>query len=168
MAILGKNAETIAAKQAVVEELKGKLERASGVVVLDYMGLTVGQDTEMRNNFRAANVEYMVVKNRMMKLALNALGYTEFDESLNGPTAVAISYDDVVAPAKIVSESIRKYNKMSIKAGLAEGKFASKDEVDALSKIPSKEVLIGQLLGMLTSPMRSLAVVLSEHAKQLG
>ena len=70
--------------------------------------------------------------------------------------------------AKIVSESIQKYNKMAIKAGLAEGKFASKDEVIALSKIPSREVLIGQLLGMLTSPMRSLAVVLSEHAKQLG
>lgn len=168
MAVMSKNSEVMQAKKDVVEGLKEQIQKASGLVVIDYRGLTVAQDTEFRAEFRKNNVEYKVIKNRMMKLALNELGYHEFDEALNGPSAVAISYDDVVAPAKVVAESIKKFNKMEIKAGLADGKYATVDEVVALSKIPNKETLIGQLLGMLTSPMRSLAVVLNEHAKQLG
>lgn len=168
MSVRSKNSQIMKAKQDVVADLKEKIKKASSVVVVDYCGLTVAQDTEFRSNFRNANVEYAVVKNRMMKIALNELGYSEFDEALNGPSAVAISYDDVIAPAKIVMESIKKYNKMSVKAGMTEGKYASVEEVEALSKIPSKETLIGQLLGLLTNPMRSLAVVVNEHAKQLG
>ena len=168
MSIRSKNEEIKQSKVAVVAELKEKFKNAASVVVLDYRGLTVAQDTEMRNEFRKANVEYKVVKNRMMQLALAELGFkTEFADALNGPSAIAVSTDDVVAPAKVVTDSIKKYNKMAVKAGLADGKFATVAEIEALSKIPSKEVLIGQLLGLLTNPMRSLAVVCNEHAKQL-
>lgn len=168
MAVMSKNSEVMQAKKDVVEGLKEQIQKASGLVVIDYRGLTVAQDTEFRAEFRKNNVEYKVIKNRMMKLALNELGYHEFDEALNGFAQSLSAMTMSLLPLKVVAESIKKFNKMEIKAGLADGKYATVDEVVALSKIPNKETLIGQLLGMLTSPMRSLAVVLNEHAKQLG
>ena len=97
-------------KEAVVEEIKTKIQAAKSVVLVDYKGLTVAQDTELRCNFRKAGVEYKVYKNRLAKIAFNELGFTQFDEALEGPTAIAFSINDSVSAAKISAEANKKYN----------------------------------------------------------
>ena len=150
-----------------VEEIVEKVKKSKSIVLVDYRGLTVAQDTEMRVSMRKAGVDYKVLKNRLVLRAFNNCGFDGFEKVLEGPTAVAFGYEDAVAPAKIVAETVTKTNnKIAIKGGIIEGKQASVEEVNALSKIPAKPVLVGQLLGMLTSPMRSLAVALSEIAKK--
>ena len=159
--------ETIALKAQKVEEIAEKVKKAKSVVLVDYRGLSVAQDTEMRVNMRQAGVDYKVLKNRLVLRAFKECGYEDFDSVLEGPTAVAFGYDDPVAPAKIVAETVTKTNnKISIKGGIIEGNKASVDEINALARIPAKPVLVGQLLGMLTNPMRSLAVAISEIAKK--
>ena len=154
--------EAIEQKAQQVEEIVEKVKKSKSIVLVDYRGLTVAQDTEMRTSMRGAGVDYKVIKNRLVLRALNG-----FEKVLEGPTAVAFGYEDAVAPAKIVADTVAKTNnKIAIKGGIIEGKQASAEEVNALSKIPAKPVLVGQLLGMLTSPMRSLAVALSEIAKK--
>ena len=100
--------ESQIAKRAIIDDLKEKFERCASFVIIDYKGLTVEKDTEFRAEFRKANVEYKVLKNTLVRIALNELGYKDFDAALNGPTAIAISYDDAIAPAKVVSEGIDK------------------------------------------------------------
>ncbi len=159
--------ESIEQKKQEVADIVEKVKRASTVVLVDYRGLNVSQDTEMRVAMRGAGVDYKVYKNRLVLRAFNECGYTGFDEVLQGPTAVAFGYDDGVAPAKIVSETITKTgNKISMKGGIIDGKAASVDQLVQLSKVPAKPVLVAQLLGMLQSPVRSLAVALSEIAKK--
>ena len=159
--------ETIELKAKQVEEITEKVKKAKSVVLVDYRGLTVAQDTEMRVALRNAGVDYKVLKNRLVLRAFNACGLDGFEKVLEGPTAVAFGYEDAVAPAKIVADTVAKTNnKIAIKGGVIEGKQASVEEINTLSKIPAKPVLVGQLLGMLTSPMRSLAVALSEIAKK--
>ena len=159
--------EAIEQKAQQVEEIVEKVKKSKSIVLVDYRGLTVAQDTEMRVNMRKAGVDYKVLKNRLVLRALNNCGFDGFEKVLEGPTAVAFGYEDAVAPAKIVAETVTKTNnKIAIKGGIIEGKQASVEEVNALSKIPAKPVLVGQLLGMLTSPMRSLAVALSDIAKK--
>ena len=159
--------EAIAQKAQQVEEISEKVKKARTIVLVDYRGLTVAQDTEMRVNMRNAGVDYKVLKNRLVLRAFNGCGFDGFEKVLEGPTAVAFGYEDAVAPAKIVSETVAKTNnKISIKGGIIEGKQASVEEINALAKIPAKPVLVGQLLGMLTNPMRSLAVALNEIAKK--
>lgn len=159
--------EAIAQKAQQVEDIAEKVKRAKSVVLVDYRGLTVAQDTEMRVNLRQAGVDYKVLKNRLVLRAFNGCGFDGFEKVLEGPTAVAFGYEDPVAPAKIVAETVTKTNnKIAIKGGIIEGKQASVDEINALAKIPAKPVLVAQLLGMLTNPMRSLAVALSEIAKK--
>lgn len=159
--------ETIALKAQQVEEIVEKVKRAKTVVLVDYRGLTVAQDTAMRTEMRNAGVDYKVLKNRLVLRAFNSCGLEGFDKVLEGPTAVAFGYEDEVAPAKLVADTVAKTgNKISIKGGVIDGKKATAEEVSALAKIPAKPVLVGQLLGMLTNPMRSLAVALSEIAKK--
>ena len=159
--------EAIEQKAQQVEEIVEKVKKSKSIVLVDYRGLTVAQDTEMRVNMRNAGVDYKVLKNRLVLRALNNCGFEGFEKVLEGPTAVAFGYEDAVAPAKIVAETITKTNnKIAIKGGIIEGKQASAEDVNKLSKIPAKPVLVGQLLGMLTNPMRSLAVALSEIAKK--
>lgn len=159
--------EAIAQKAQQVEDIAEKVKKAKSVVLVDYRGLTVAQDTEMRVSLRQAGVDYKVLKNRLVLRAFNGCGFDGFEKVLEGPTAVAFGYEDPVAPAKIVAETVTKTNnKIAIKGGIIEGKQASVDEINALAKIPAKPVLVAQLLGMLTNPMRSLAVALSEIAKK--
>jgi len=153
-------------KQDEVAALVDKIKKAKSVILVDYRGLTVAQDTEMRVLMRKENVEYKVIKNRIMLRALKLAGYEGFDKVLEGPTAFAFGYDDAVTPAKILADSAKKYNKMTLKGGVAEGKILSDAETVALAKIPAKPVLLAQLLGLLTNPMRSLAVAVSEVAKK--
>ena len=103
-------------KQQMVADLSEKLKTAAAGVFVDYCGLTVEQDTKLRNKLREANIEYTVVKNTLTKRAANEAGYTEFDEILNGPTALALSFDDVVAPARVIAEFAKEHDVFEIKA----------------------------------------------------
>ncbi|MBE7041726.1 MAG: 50S ribosomal protein L10 [Ruminococcaceae bacterium] len=144
-------------KKEAVNVLAEKMEKAVAGVMVDYRGLTVEQDTKLRNELRAAGVEYAVVKNTLTRFAANRIGYTEFDEVLNGPTALALSYDDVVAPARVLADFAEKNDALEIKAGFMEGKAMSIDEVVALSKIPSKDTLYAMLAGGLNATIAGLA-----------
>ena len=159
------NANKIA-KREIVDQIKDKIQRASSFVILDYKGLTVAEDTTLRNEFRKAEIEYRVLKNTLVKIALNERGYHDFDEALNGPTAGAFSYGDAIAPSKVAVSSIKKLNKMSVKCGMLEGKFVDEATVQALSKVPNKETLLAMLLSVLQAPIRGLAVALNEIAKK--
>ncbi|MBQ4518313.1 MAG: 50S ribosomal protein L10 [Clostridia bacterium] len=144
-------------KKLVVDSLADKMQKAVAGVMVDYRGLTVEEDTKLRNELRAAGIEYAVVKNTLTRFAANRIGYTEFDEVLNGPTALALSYDDVVAPARVLADFAEKNSNLEIKAGFMEGKAMSVDEVVALSKIPSKDTLYAMLAGGLNSVIAGLA-----------
>lgn len=153
-------------KKVIVDEIKNYASNAKTIVLVDYKGLTVAQVTELRNAFRAAGCVYKVYKNRLMKRAFSELGINFEDGLLEGTTAVAFSDTDVVAPAKIAVDGETKYKVMKVKAGYVEGKLCNLDEIKAIASIPSKEVLVAQLLGMLTNPMRSLAVAVNEIVKK--
>ena len=144
-------------KKLFVDSLADKMQKAVAGVMVDYRGLTVEEDTKLRNELRAAGIEYAVVKNTLTRFAANRIGYTEFDEVLNGPTALALSYDDVVAPARVLADFAEKNSNLEIKAGFMEGKAMSVDEVVALSKIPSKDTLYAMLAGGLNSVIAGLA-----------
>ena len=144
-------------KQQVVADLSEKLKSAAAGVFVDYCGLTVEEDTILRNKMREAGIEYTVVKNTLTKRAANEAGYTEFDEILNGPTALALSFDDVVAPARVIADFAKDHNVFEIKAGFMDGRAMSLEEVTALSKIPSKDTLYAMLAGGLNATISGLA-----------
>ena len=154
------------AKKELVSEIKDKIQRAKSFVIVDYRGITVVQDTELRTSFRNANAEYKVYKNRLVLRALNELGITGFEEHLQGTSAIAFGYEDELTPAKLVSQAGAKTQKLEVKCGLLNGSFISADEVKALASIPSREELIAKLLFLLQSPMRGLAVALNAIAEK--
>ena len=160
------SAETIKLKEQQVAEYVEKFGQAKSVVLVDYRGLIVAEDTLMRNDLRKANVEYKVIKNRLVLRAFNNAGIAGFDTVLEGQTAMAISYDDAVAPAKIIVDNVKKTNKLTVKGGIVEGKVLDAKEITKVAAIPAKPVLVAQLLGMLQTPVRGLAVALSEIAKK--
>ena len=160
------SAETLKLKKEQVAQYVEKVGKAKSFVLVDYRGLNVTEDTAMRNDLRKANVEYKVIKNRLVLRALNEAGYAGFDKILEGPTAMAISYDDAVAPAKILADNVKKTNKIVIKGGVVEGETMDAAGINKVAAIPAKPVLIAQLLGMLQTPIRGLAVALSEIAKK--
>lgn len=155
-------------KRELVEQIKQKIEQSQSFVIIDYKGLTVAQDTEFRKEFRNNNVEYKVLKNTLVKKALHELGYTEFDEALNGPSAFAFGTDDAIAPAKVTADGVKKYNTMQIKCGMFDKKFAGASVVDAMSKVPNRETLLSMLVSVLSAPMRGLAVALNAIAEKQG
>ena len=152
-------------KKNVVAEIKEKVQNANSIVLVDYKGLNVEQDTALRNEFKKNNVDYKVYKNRLLKIAFEDLGINFDSSCYDGTTALAVS-SDIIAPAKITFDGEAKYKVMKAKAGFIEGKLMNYDQVKAIASIPSKEVLVAQLLGMLTNPIRSLAVVLDQAAKK--
>ncbi len=156
------------AKREIVEQIKTQIQNSQSFVVLDYKGLTVAKDTEFRSELRKNGVEYKVIKNTLFKIALNELGYTEFDDALNGPSSFAFGVEDAVAPAKVAAESIKKLNAMSIKCGMFDGKFADAATCNAMAKVPNKETLLGMLVSVLSAPMRGLAVALNAVAEKQG
>ena len=160
------NAKVLESKKATVEALAEKLQNATAAVFVDYKGINVAQDTELRNQFRAANVEYTVVKNTLTRFAANKIGYSEFDELLNGTTSMACTTGDPIAPARIVSEFAKANKILEIKGGLIEGKALSVDELKAFGDLPSKDALIAQVLGTFLAPISSLAVVLDQIRQQ--
>lgn len=153
-------------KKVVVSEIEELAKNAKSIVLVDYRGLTVSQVSEIRNEARKAGGIYKVYKNRLMKIAFENLGITFPATDYEGTTAVLFHPTDEVAPAKIALDGSKKFNTLKLKSGFVAGKYYNTEEVTALANIPSREVLLAQLLGLLTSPMRSLAVGLSEVAKK--
>lgn len=155
-------------KKQQVSEMVDKFRRAASGVLVDYRGLTVEEDTKLRSELRQAEVEYAVVKNTLTRFAADEVGFNEFDPILNGPTALALSFSDVVAPAKILVEYSKKNEKLEIKGGFIEGKVVSIDEINALASLPSKDVLVAKLLGSMKSPIQGFANVLNGNLSGLA
>ena len=163
------NAKVLSEKQAVVAALTEKLQGSVAGVIVDYSGITVSEDTEMRRKLRENNVDYAVVKNTLLRFAINNSGLSELDSLLNGTTSLAVSADDPVAPAKIIKEYADKLNgRFEIKGGFMDGKVISLDEVNALASIPALPVLQAQVLGTMLAPITSFAVVIKAIAEKLG
>lgn len=154
------------AKVVVVSEVQEKLEKAKSAILIDYIGLTVAEVTELRNQFRAAGVEYRVIKNTMISRAAGKIGI-EGLEKLAGPTAVAFSYDDPTAGARIILDYQKKVKKTQIKSGVLGNKLINDHDVVELSKIPAKPILVAQLLGVMNGPARGLVTVMSGTARGL-
>lgn len=163
------NAKVLESKKAIVDALADKLQSSTAAVFVDYKGINVAQDTELRNQFRAAGVDYSVVKNTLTRFAANKLGITAFDELLNGTTSLACTTGDPIAPARIVCEFAKKNKDLiKIKGGIIEGSILSVDELNAFGELPSKAALVSQVLGTMLAPITSLAVVLDQIAKKGG
>jgi large subunit ribosomal protein L10 len=161
------NAKVLENKKAVVESLSGKIQEATSVVFVDYKGITVAQDNELRKQFREAGVEYSVVKNTLTRFATKNVGY-DFDKVLNGTTAMAITTGDPIAPARIVCEFAKK-NKLktlSIKGGVVEGSVLSGEQLSGFGELPSKNALVASVLGTFLAPISSLAFVLDQIRMQ--
>ena len=148
-------------KEAKVAEIKEKLEKAKAIVIADYQGLTVEEDTQLRKNLRTEGIEYKVYKNTLVTLAAKELGIKGLDEFLEGPSAIAFSYEDVTAPARILNNFANDHKKLELKAGLIDGEIYDKDKIVQLASIPSKEVLIAKLLGSIKAPLSNLAYLLN-------
>ena len=155
------------AKKLVVEEIKEKFSKAKTIAFVDYRGLTVAEDTALRKKFRENGCDYKVYKNRLMLKALSDLGIECSANYLEGTTAVAIGYEDEVAPAKIVCDCVKDTKKMAIKFGILNGVSVDAQNIEALAKLPSKEELIAKLLGTLNNPASSLCRVLSAPTRGL-
>lgn len=150
--------------QAIAEDVKG----AASVVLVDYRGLTVAQDTELRKQLREAGILYKVCKNTMMRRAFEGTEFAGLDEHLEGPSALAISKDDATAPARILCKFAKDAKALELKAGVVEGEVYDANALNELSKIPSRDELLSKLLGSLQSPITNLARVLNQIAEQGG
>ena len=156
------NAKVLESKKAVVATLTETIKESSSVVFVDYKGITVAQDTELRKQFREAGVEYSVVKNTLTNFAAKNAGY-DFSKVLNGTTAMAHTTGDPIAPARIVCEFAKK-NKLplAIKGGFVEGSVLSAEQLSSFGELPSKNALVAQVLGTFLAPISSLAFVLDQ------
>jgi len=163
------NAKVLSEKQAVVAQLVDTLKSASSGVLVDYKGITVAEDTALRHELRENGVEYAVVKNTLLRRAIDELGMNELDEVLNGTTSLAISKEDPIAPMKIVNKYAKQMGeRFNIKAGFMDGQILPLSDIAALAELPSKDGLVAQLLGMMLAPITSLAIVLKAIAEKDG
>ena len=163
------NAKVRSEKQAVVAALAESLKAANSGVLVDYKGITVAEDTALRRELRENGVEYAVVKNTLLRRALDDVELGELDEVLNGTTSMAISKDDPIAPMRIVNKYAKQMgDRFNIKAGFMDGKVLPLEDVLALSELPSKDALLAQVLGMLLMPITSLAAVTKAIAEKQG
>ncbi len=162
------SAKILEQKQAHVEELRGKINAAPAGVLVDYIGINVEADTALRRELREAGVEYKVVKNTMLHLALQDTDYTDLDSALSGSTALALAgEEDSLAPARILCKYAEKSKgKFAVKIGYLDGKVMPAEEVVALSKLPGREGLLAMLLSALTGNLRGLAVGLNAVAEK--
>ena len=155
-------------KQPIVEEISANVKDAQSVVVVDYRGLTVEQDTQLRKQLREAGVTYKVYKNTMMNFAFKGTEFESLSEVLEGPSAIAISTEDATAPARILAKFAKNAPALEIKAGVVEGTFYDANGMKAVAAVPSREELLSKLLGSLQSPMANFARVISQIAENGG
>lgn len=153
-------------KQPVVAEISELLNGAASAVVVDYRGLTVAQDTELRKALRQVGVSYKVYKNTLIKRAAEGTEFAALDPNLEGPTAIAVSKDDATAPARVLAEFAKKADKLEIKGGVIEGTYYDAKGMQVIATIPSREVLLGKLLGSMQSPITNFARVIKQIAEQ--
>ena len=158
----------IEAKQKVVNEIKEKLERASSVVLVDARGLTVEQDTKMRKALREAGVDYKVYTNTMVNFAIKGTEFEALAPHLEGPTSVAISYDDATAAARNLDSFVNDFEPLEFKAGVVDSVYYDASNIVKIAKIPPREELLSRLLGSFKSPMASFARVINEIVKKGG
>lgn len=164
------NAKVLSEKQAIVANLSERLSKAASGVLVDYKGITVAEDTALRNECRANEIDYAVVKNTLVRFALDGAGLQELDGALNGTTSLALGDGDPIAPMRVINKFAKQFNgaKFVIKAGFMDGKVLSLEEINALAELPSKEVLQAQVLGTMLAPITSLAIVIKAIAEKQG
>ena len=157
------------AKAAVVEEMKEKLQSAQGAVFVGFSGLSVADVTKLRRKFREGGVEYKIVKNTLTRIAADELGFNDLDAVLEGPTAIAYSAEDTVAPAKILKDFIKetKTEALTVKAGIADGQVIDAAAVEALASLPSREELLAKLVGSMQAPISGLVNVLQGNIRNM-
>lgn len=147
--------------QEALKDLTEKFKSMKGMIMTEYHGLSVSQISELRNSLRKSGCEYLVVKNTLSKIALKEIGMEAANEYFEGPTAIVVESDDPVSPAKVVSEFAKKCDKLVIKAGILDGKVIAEKEIKALASLPTKEVLIGKMLGSMNAPISGFVNVLN-------
>ena len=144
-------------KQQHVEVIAEQLKNSVSTVLVDYRGLTVSEVTELRKQLRDAGIEFKVYKNTMVRRAADSQGLSELNEFLVGPSAIAFSNEDVIAPAKIIHEFAKKHEALEIKAGVIEGSFVPAEDVKSIASLPSRDGLLSMLLSVLQAPVRNFA-----------
>ena len=163
------NAKVLSEKQAVVAAITERINGASSGVFVDYKGITVAQDTELRAELRKNEVEYSVVKNTLTRFALDNCGMSELEGILNGTTSLATATEDPIAPFRIISDYSKKLNGIfTIKAAFMDGKILNDAEIQEIAALPSKDALYSQVFGTMLAPITSLAVVINQIAEKLG
>ena len=155
-------------KQPIVQEISEMINGAQSVVVVDYRGLTVAEDTQSRKQLREAGVSYKVYKNTLVNRAVEGTEFESLRDSLEGPNAFAVSTEDATAPARVLAEFAKKAPNLEIKAGVVEGTFYDAEGMKAIASVPSREVLLSKLLGSIQSPITNLARVLNQIAENGG
>ena len=153
-------------KQVVVDQIKAKLEGASFVLLVDYRGLTVEQDTTLRKELREAGVEYRVYKNTMVNFAVQGTEFEAISKHLEGPTAIAISYEDATAGPRVLAKVAKANEKLEFKGGVVEGTYYDANGMLAIGNIAPREELLGRLLGSFKSPIASFARVIKQVAEK--
>ena len=152
-------------KQPIVQAIADDIKDAQSVVLVDYRGLTVAQDTELRKQLREAGVIYKVCKNTMMKRAFEGTEFAGLDEYLEGPSALCVSKEDATAPARILAKNAKNIKCLEMKAGIVEGQYYDAAGINAIASVPSREELLGKLLGSIQSPIANFARVISQIAE---
>ena len=152
-------------KQPIVAEIAELLDGAKTAVVVDYRGLTVEQDTQLRKQLREAGVTYKVYKNTMIRFAAKGTKFEALEPNLEGPTALAVSKEDATAPARILAEFAKKADKLELKGGVVEDTYYDAKGIQVIATIPSREVLLGRLLGSMQSPIANFARVINQIAE---
>ena len=155
-------------KQPIIQEISENVKDAQSVVVVDYRGLTVAEDTNLRKQLREAGVIYKVYKNTMMNFAFKDTDFESLAPHLEGPSAIAISKEDATAPARILAKFAKTAPKLEIKGGVVEGAYYDAEGMKAIANVPSREELLSKLLGSLQSPVTNLARVLNQIAEKGG
>lgn len=155
-------------KQPVIAEISELLNGAKSAVVVDYRGLTVEQDTKLRKQLREAGITYKVYKNTMIRFAAKGTEFEALEPNLEGPTAIAVSKEDATAPARVLAEFAKTANQLELKGGVVEGTYYDAKGINVVATIPSKEILIGRLLGSMQSPIANFARVINQIVEKQG
>ncbi|MDR2295526.1 MAG: 50S ribosomal protein L10 [Clostridiales Family XIII bacterium] len=158
------SAEHLKEKQAVVAEIREKLDKARSAVVIDYIGITVAEADAMRRKLREAEVDYTVYKNKLVERAIVGTDYAQLGNVLSGPSAFAIGYSDAIAPARVLNDIIKEYKKMEFKAGVIEGTFYDAEGLKLIASLPTRDELIARFLGSILSPVGKLVRTLKAVA----
>lgn len=155
-------------KKPIVEEISAAIKEAQSVVLVDYRGLTVEQDTKLRKELREAGVNYKVYKNTMMNFAFKGTDFESLSPFLEGPSAVAISGTDATAPARVLAKFAKTAPKLEIKAGVVEGTLYDAAGMQSIASIPSRDELLSKFLGSIQSPLSNFARVINQIAEKGG